>query len=167
MTTRVLSRRAALTVVGAMAFAPAAALAQAPLRFRAVKVDVGPLRESVGDPTAAWVAESLAPALSQKLAPYLAPGDRNGATLIARIGNIYLGPSGGGPNPWGRGQDTIEGDLIVSGPRGRVVSDIPLRAIASYWPNATDQTLWVQWNRDRIDALARAFAGWTPRQLGL
>jgi hypothetical protein len=150
-----------------MALAPAGALAQAPLRFRAVKVDVGPLRESVGDPTAAWVAESLTPALAKSLAPYLAPGDRNGATLTARIGNVYLGPSGGGPNPLGRGQDTIEGDLIVSSPRGGVVSDIPLRAIASYWPNALDQTLWERWNRDRIDALAQAFAGWTPRQLGL
>ncbi len=166
MTTRVLTRRAALTAVGAIALAPMAALAQAPLKFRAVKVDVGPLRENAGDPTAAWVAESLAPALAQSLAPYLAPGDRNGATLIARIGNVYLGPSGGGPNPWGRGQDTIEGDLIIRGPRG-VVSDVPLRAIASYWPNATDQVLWERWNRDRIDALARAFAGWTPRQLGL
>ncbi len=166
MTTRVLTRRAALTAVGAITLAPMAALAQAPLKFRAVKVDVGPLRENAGDPTAAWVAESLAPALAQSLAPYLAPGDRNGATLIARIGNVYLGPSGGGPNPWGRGQDTIEGDLIVRGPRG-VVSDVPLRAIASYWPNATDQVLWERWNRDRVDALARAFAGWTPRQLGL
>ncbi len=166
MTTRVVTRRAALTAVGAITLAPMAALAQAPLKFRAVKVDVGPLRENAGDPTAAWVAESLAPALAQSLAPYLAPGDRNGATLIARIGNVYLGPSGGGPNPWGRGQDTIEGDLIIRGPRG-VVSDVPLRAIASYWPNATDHVLWERWNRDRIDALARAFAGWTPRQLGL
>ncbi len=166
MTTRVLTRRAALTAVGAITLAPMAALAQAPLKFRAVKVDVGPLRENAGDPTAAWVAESLAPALAQSLAPYLAPGDRNGATLIARIGNVYLGPSGGGPNPWGRGQDTIEGDLIIRGPRG-VVSDVPLRAIASYWPNATDHVLWERWYRDRIDALARAFAGWTPRQLGL
>ncbi len=167
MTTRVLTRRAALTAVGGIALAPAAALAQTALKFRTVKVDVGPLRASAGDPTAAWVAESLAPALAQSLAPYLAPGDRNGATLIARIGNVYLGPSDGGPNPWGRGQDTIEGDLIVSGPRGSVVSDIPLRAIASYWPDAVDQVLWERWNRDRIDALARAFAGWTPRQLGL
>ncbi len=167
MTTRVLTRRAAMTAVCAMALTPAAALAQAPLKFRAVKVDVGPLRQSAGDPTAAWVAESLTPALAQSLAPYLAPGDRNGATLTARIGAVYLGPSGGGPNPFGRGQDTIEGDLIVSGPRGGVVSDVPLRAIASYWPNAVDQTLWERWNRDRIDALARAFAGWTPRQLGL
>jgi len=167
MTTRVLTRRAALTALGAMAFAPTVALAQGPLRFRAVNVDVGPLRESAGDPTAAWVAESLTPALAQALGPYLAPGDRNGATLTARIGLLYLGPTSGGTGLWGQGQDTIAGDLIVRGPRGGVVSETPLRAISSYYPNAVDQTLIVQWNRTRIDALAQAFAGWVPRQLGL
>jgi hypothetical protein len=166
MRTRVLTRRAALTALGAAAFAPAAALAQAPIRFRAVHVDVAPLRASAGDPTAAWVAESLTPALARSLGPYLVPGDRNGATLVARIGNIYLGPSSGGPGPWGQGQDTIEGDLVVHGPHG-VVSEVPLRAISSYYPNAVNQTLIVQWNRARIDALAQAFAGWAPRQLGL
>ena len=166
MRTRVLTRRAALTALGAVAFVPAAALAQAPIRFRAVQVDVAPLRASAGDPTAAWVAESLTPALARSLGPYLVPGDRNGATLVARIGNVYLGPSGGGPGPWGRGQDTIEGDLVVRGPRG-VMSEVPLRAITSYFPNAVDQALIVQWNRTRIDALAQAFAGWVPRQLGL
>jgi len=167
MTIRVLTRRAALTALGAMAFVPAAALAQGPLRFRAVKVDVGPLRESAGDPTAAWMAESLAPALERALGPYLTPGDRNGATLTARIGLVYLGPSGGGMAGWGRGQDTIAGDLVVRGPRGGVVSETPLRAITTYLPNAVNQTLIVQWNRARIDALAQAFAGWVPRQLGL
>ncbi len=167
MPTRVLTRRAALTVLGATAFAPAAALAQAPLRFRAIKVDVEPLRANAGDPTAAWVAESLPPALAQALAPYMAPGDRDGATLDARIGRLYLGPMSGGVGPLGSGQDTIVGDLIIRGPRGGVVSEAPLRAIASYYPNAVNQTMWVRWNRMRVDALAQAFAGWVPRQLGL
>lgn len=167
MAIRILTRRAALTALGAIMLAPGAAVAQPPIRFRAVEVDVGPLRASVGDPTAAWVAESLTPALAQALAPYLAPGDRNRATLVARIGNLYLGPSGGGPNAFGRGQDTIEGDLVVRGPRGGVVSDVPLRAITSYYPNGVNQPLWAQWNRSRVDALAQAFAGWVPRQLGL
>ncbi len=162
----VMSRRALLTALSALAMAPGAALAQAPIRFRAVKVDVGPLRAAVGDPTAAWVAESLAPALARTLAPYINPGDRGGATLVARIGNVYLGPSSGGPNPFGRGQDTIEGDLIVRGPRG-VAADVPLRAITSYYPSGVHQPLWVDWNRSRVDALAQAFAGWVPRQLGL
>jgi hypothetical protein len=166
MRTRVLTRRAALTALGAAAFAPSAALAQGPIRFRAVQVDVAPLRARVGDPTAAWVAQSLTPALARALGPYLAPGDRNGATLVARIGNIYLGPSSGGVGPFGEGQDTIEGDLVVRSARGGV-SETPLRSITSYLPNAVNQTLIVQWNRARIDALAQAFAGWVPRQLGL
>lgn len=167
MPTRVLTRRAALTALGAAALAPAPALAQAPLRFRAIKVDVEPLRANAGDPTAAWVAESLPPALAQKLAPYISPGDRSGATLVARIGWIYLGPMSGGVGSLGAGQDTIVGDLIVRGPKGGVVSEVPLRAIASYYPNAVNQTLWVRWNRMRVDALAQAFAGWVPRELGL
>jgi hypothetical protein len=167
MPTRVMTRRAALTTLGALGFAPAAALAQGPFRFRAVHVDVAPLRASVGDPTAAWVAQSLTPALAQALWPYLAPGDRNAATLTARIGYLYLGPSNGGTRPRGRGQDTISGDLIVRGPRGGVVSETSLRAITTYLPNMVNQTLIVQWNRSRIDALSQAFAGWVPRQLGL
>ncbi len=167
MAIRVLTRRAAVTALGALALAPTAALAQGPLRFRAVQVDVGPLRANTGDPTAAWVEESLAPALAKSLGPYLVPGDRNGATLIARIGLVYLGPSSGGVGAFGMGQDTIAGDLVVHGPRGGVVSETPLRAIASYLPNSVDRATPVEWNRWRIDALAQAFAGWVPRQLGL
>ena len=68
-----------------------AALAQPGLRIRAIKVDVSPIRASMGDPTAAWVEEALPGALAQSLAPYMAPGDRNGATLVARIDYLYLG----------------------------------------------------------------------------
>ncbi len=167
MSTRVLTRRAALTALGAMGLVPTAALAQAPLRFRAVKVDVEPLRANVGDPTAAWVAESLTPALANSLAPYMAPGDRNASTLVARIGWLYLGPMRGGVGWFGSGQDTIAGDLVVHGPRGGVVSEVPLRAISTYFPNGVNTALWVQWNRSRVDALAQAFSGWVPRQLGL
>lgn len=167
MTTRSISRRAALFGLAATAVAPVAALAQGELRFRAVKVDVAPLRAALGDPTAAWVEEALPPALAQALGPHLAPGDRNGATLLVRIGNLYLGPNSGGPNAFGRGQDTLEGDLIVLGPRGNVMSDVPLRAVTSYYPNSIDFTLAERWYRTRVHALAEAFAGWTPRQLGL
>ena len=38
-----------------------------------------------------------------------APGDRDGATLVARIDDLYLGPSSGGTGPWGAAQDTING----------------------------------------------------------
>jgi hypothetical protein len=167
MSTSALTRRAAICAVGALALSPAVAPAQGPVRFRGVRVDVDPLRRSVGDPTAAWVAEALPGALAQALGPYLAPGDRNGATLIARIDTLYLGPSSGGTGPLGASQDTIAGTLIVRGPRGAIAAETPLRAISSYFPNPVDQALWVQSNHDRVAALAQVFAAWVPRQLGL
>jgi hypothetical protein len=160
-----MTRRAALSAFGAMAFVPVAAFAQGPLRLRAVRVDVGPLRANAGDPTAAWMEQSLTAALARSVGPYLVPGDRNGATLVARIAYVYLGSSGGGPNFFNQGQDTVEGDLVVHGPRG--ATEIPLRAITTYLVNGSNIAQPVQWNRSRVDALAQAFAGWVPRQLGL
>ena len=166
-----LTRRAALAALGALAL-PAwpqtpDALAQPGLRIRAIKVDVSPIRASMGDPTAAWVQQALPGALAQSLAPYMAPGDRNGATLVARIDYLYLGPSSGGPGFFRQTQDTINGTLLVKSPRGRVVANVPLRAIASYFPMAVDQALVERALQGRVVALAQAFAGWAPRELGL
>ena len=143
------------------------ALAQPGLRIRAIKVDVSPIRASMGDPTAAWVEEALPGALAQSLAPYMAPGDRNGATLVARIDYLYLGSSSGGPGFFNQTQDTINGTLLVKGPRGVVVANVPLRAISSYFPMAVDQALVERALQGRVVALAQAFAGWAPRELGL
>jgi hypothetical protein len=146
------------------------ALAQPGLRIRAIKVDVSPIRTSMGDPTAAWVEDALPGALAQVLAPYLAPADRNGVTLIARIDYLYLGPSSGGGGNFGgfrRTQDTINGTLLIKGPRGGVLASVPLRAISSYFPMAVDQALVERALQGRVTALAQAFAGWAPRQLGL
>ncbi|HEY1862853.1 MAG TPA: hypothetical protein VGG77_04010 [Roseiarcus sp.] len=169
-----LSRRAVLSGLGAFPFLAVAripaAMAQPGLRIRAIKVDVSPIRASMGDPTAAWVEEALPGALAQALGPYMAPGDRNGATLIARIDYLYLGPSSGGGGNFGgfrRTQDTINGTLLIKGPRGGVVANVPLRAISSYFPMAVDQTLVERALQGRVVALAQAFAGWAPRELGL
>jgi hypothetical protein len=167
MSTSALTRRAAIGAIGALALTPAAGLAQGPVRFRSVAADVRPLRASSGEPTAAWVAETLPGALARAMGPYLAPGDRAGATLIARIDYLYLGPSSGGTGPIGASQDTISGVLIVRGPRGSIAAETPLKAIKSYFPNAVDNALIVQTNHDRIVGLAQAFADWVPRQLGL
>jgi hypothetical protein len=166
-----LTRRGVLAALGAlvvpaMAQAPRA-MAQPGLRIRAIKVDVSPIRASMGDPTAAWVEEALPGALAQSLGPYIAPGDRNGATLIARIDYLYLGSSSGGPGFFNQTQDTINGTLLVKGPRGGVVANVPLRAISSYIPMAVDQALVERALQGRVVALAQAFAGWAPRQLGL
>jgi hypothetical protein len=167
-----LTRRAALAALGALVL-PAmveirGALAQPGLRIRAIKVDVSPIRASMGDPTAAWVEEALPGALAQALAPYMSPGDRNGATLVARIDYLYLGPSsgGGGFGHFRQTQDTINGTLVLKGPRG-VVANVPLRAISSYFPMAVDQTLVERALQGRVVALSQAFAGWAPKQLGL
>jgi hypothetical protein len=167
-----LTRRSAIAALGALVL-PAmtqmrSASAQPGLRIRAIKVDVSPIRASMGDPTAAWVEEALPGALAQSLAPYMAPGDRNGATLIARIDYLYLGPSsgGGGFGGFRRTQDTINGTLLLKGPRG-VAANVPLRAISSYFPMAVDQALPEQAYQGRVVALAQVFAGWAPRELGL
>jgi hypothetical protein len=159
------TRRAALSALGAAVLAPRAALAQGGLRLRGFKVDVGPLRANSGDPTAAWMQQSLTAALTRSLAPYLSPGDRAGATLDVRIAYVYLGSSGGGVGPFGSGQDTVTGDLLLRGPGG--AREVPLRAVSTYFPNGVNIAQPVQWNHSRIDALAQAFAAWVPQQLGL
>ena len=160
-----LTRRAAFSVLGSLILAPAA-FAQAPIRFRGFTVDVDPLRTDMGDDTANWVAQTLPPALQQSLGPYIDPRDRRAPLLIVRIDFVYLGPNIG-PGPFATSQDTIEGSFIIKGPRGTVPTEIPLRAITTYYPNGTDQALWVQANYYRVLRLAQTFAGWAPRQLGL
>ena len=163
-----LTRRAALAGLGALALSPVAvrgALAQPGVRFRRIVVDVSPLRASAGDPTAAWVEEALPGALANALGAYIAPGDRNGATLVAQIDYLYLGPNTG-PGLFRSSQDTINGTLLVKGPRG-VAAKVPIRAITSYYPSPVDQPMRVESNHWRVIALAQAFAGWAPRELGL
>jgi hypothetical protein len=165
-----LTRRTALAALGTLVLSTGVTLratAQPGLRIRGVKVDVSPIRASMGDPTAAWVEQALPGALAQALAPYIAPGDRNAATLVARIDYLYLGPSSGGPGFFRQTQDTINGTLLLRGPRGGVVANVPLRAISSYYPMAIDQTLVERALEGRVTALAQAFAGWAPRELGL
>ena len=166
-----LTRRAALAALAGLALPSAvavrSALAQPNMRFRDIVVDVSPLRASMGDPTAAWVEKELPGALAQALAAYMAPGDRHGATLVARIDDLYLGPSSGGVGPWGASQDTINGMLFVRGARGGPAGGAPIRAIASYHPMGVDQPLRTESNYWRVVALAQAFAGWAPRELGL
>jgi hypothetical protein len=166
-----LTRRAAIGNLGASALlsvsAARRALADPSVRFREIRVDVSPLRASAGDPTADWVERELPRDLAQALAAHVSPGERNGAILIARIEYVYLGPSGGGMGMSGDSQDSIQGVLIVRGPRGAVASETPVRAIAKYYANAADQALIEEAYHARVVALAQAFAGWTPRELGL
>lgn len=166
MLTLALTRRAGLVALGTLALQGCASavptVATSSVRFRDIKVD---MRADVGDPTVTWVQQELPRAIAQALGPYYAPGAPAGATLVARIDYVYLGPSSGGTGPAGASQDTMSGVLIVGGPRGGV--DTHLRAISFYYPMAIDQTLWERAYYYRVVALAQAFADWVPRKLGL
>jgi hypothetical protein len=163
------TRRAAFASLGAFTLLSADAVrrarAQSAIRLRDIRVDVSPLRASAGDPTAEWVEQALPGYLARALAPYMSPDERDGATLVARVDTVYLGRTTGGIGPGGGSIDAIEGALIVRGARAATAT--PLRAITSYHPSAVDQALFEEGYHGRVAALAEAFAGWTPRELGL
>jgi hypothetical protein len=171
MVASAMTRRSLLAALGAFGFsltyAGSSAFAQSGLRFSAIRVNVEPLRAVAGDPTASWMEQALAQALPQALGPHFAPGDRNAPVLEVRITWIYLAPSQGGPGPRGSAQDTIIGSFLVRGPQGGIEGEIPLRAIASYYPSAVDQALVERAYHGRIAKLAQVFAGWAPRELRL
>ena len=102
-------RRAALGVFGAVALAcasaPGGAFALSPAVGR-IHVDVAPLRENAGDPTAAWVAQAMPGALAQALAEVGRPG----APVSVRIDYVILGAEHRQRRRTGR---------LVSGPDGR------------------------------------------------
>src|SRR3984957_5067381 len=145
MVASAMTRRGALAALGAFGLtltgAASGARAQNGLRFSNIVVNVEPLRALTGDPTAAWMDQALRHELPRVLGPYIARGDRNAAILEVRIDWIYLAPSQGGPGPRGSAQDTVIGSFVVRGPRGGIEAEIPLRAIASYYPMAVDQAL--------------------------
>jgi hypothetical protein len=87
--------------------------------------------------------------------------------LVARIRFVYLGPSGGWTGHGAASEDSIDGVLIVRAVRSGLAVETPLRAIATYNPNASDETLVEKAYHGRLVALAQAFAGATPGQLGL
>ena len=66
-----------------------------------------------------------------------------------------------------RASPSVFARIAPRGPRGGIESQIPLRAIASYYPSAVDQALVARAYHGRIVALAQTFAGWAPRELGL
>jgi hypothetical protein len=165
------TRRAAIRNLGTFALlslgAVGRALADPAVRFREIRVDVSPLRASAGDPTADWVEQALPGDLTRALSAYLAPAQRNGATLMARIQDIDFGQSGGRGGASGLSQDSIRGVLIVGEPRAGIAAQTPVRAIAAYSPNAADQALIEEAYHGRVIALAQAFAGRAPGELGL
>jgi hypothetical protein len=166
-----LTRRAVVGRLSAFALLSAGArrraLADPAIRFRDIRVDVSPLRASAGDPTADWVAQALPEDLTRALSAYLAPAQHSAATLLARIQDVNFGQSGGRGGVSGASQDSIQGILIVGGPRAGIAAQTPLRAIAAYSPNAADEALVEEAFHGRVVALAQAFAGRAQGELGL
>jgi hypothetical protein len=145
------------TALGAFAAAPSlfsrGALARRIIPAGATRVDVAPLRENAGDPTAAWVARELPGALAQAMA------ERGGAAApiaAVRVDYVILGPSSGGVS--GPAPDQMVGAVIVGG------VETPLRASTHYYPSSVDQARVEQSNHDRVSQLVQAFAYWAVRE---
>jgi hypothetical protein len=62
----------------------------------------------------------------------MAPAERNGATLPARIETIDFGVARGGRGSAGGLVDSMTGVLILGGARGGLAAQTPVRAIAPY-----------------------------------
>ena len=114
-----------------------------------IRVDVAPLRESAGEPTASWVAQDLPSQLAQSLS---ARGANSNVSV--RIDYLTLGPSTGAQGPAGSSYDTIQGVATING------VEEPVRATSTYYPMAVDQTAIEQSNRDRVAQLTQALAYW-------
>ena len=165
MTGFLMSRRAALAGLAGMALLPAAARA-GDWRFRAIEVDVRPLRAGGDTITADWISRDLPALLRNRFAAHMAPNDPRAPVLRARIDQVRLGVDGSaGIEPGGPSAiDWIEGEGIVIGGGGRQVAHIPLQA-AVHVKLISDpgQTL----GQERIGNLAASFAQWLPGKMGL
>ena len=167
-----LSRRAALTALGACALASLAGCAptnapsvqaagQPGFRISNIEVDTVPLQAQSGSQTAQWVQQALPAAFSQAFGGSIAPGDPNGATLSVRIDSIYLG--GGGPAD----VDRIRGVATLSGAAGSAPRQTRVRATSTWVPSPADQALVEQSMQNRVQALSQAFAHRLKRKWGL
>ena len=152
-----MTRRAALaSFAAALSLAPVQALARARrVAGGGVRVDVTPLLENSGNPTAAWVARLL----PQAMAEAIAGRGGAGAPVTVRVDYVMLGPSQGGAGPAGSAPDQMIGAVIVGG-----VSR-PLRATSYYYPSAVDQAMLEQSNYYRVEQLVQTFAYWAAQEV--
>jgi hypothetical protein len=147
------TRRAALATFGGLMLLQAlflqSALARRLIQPSGIRVDVAPLRENAGDPTAAWVERELPGALAQSMAGRIPNGG-----LAVRIDYLTLGPNNGAAIHSNQSWDNISGVAIIDG------RQIPVRATSSYLSSPVDQTMIEQSNHDRVSALVQALAQW-------
>ncbi|HLW90516.1 MAG TPA: hypothetical protein VKS78_04340 [Roseiarcus sp.] len=136
--------------------------------FKAIKVDVRPLAQEVGEPTAGWVAQALPAALQAAFAGRLAPGDRAAPTLVVRVDKVFLGASGPGsldPDGADKARDNMEGAGVIVGPNGRTLGVYPMFTVLDTYTGGTNYEVGTE--QRRIGELAQSFAYWLPRQMGL
>ncbi len=153
-----LTRRAAIVSLVAFAGSPAIAAHKALARlgpFGGIRVDVAPLRQNAGDPTASWVAQTLPTAIAAALNSV----GRGGASVAVTIEYVILGPNSGGVGPAGSSPDQMVGTVSIDG------VERPLRATTYYYPSPVDNTMIEQSNYDRVYQLSRAFAFWVAREV--
>jgi hypothetical protein len=170
MDNRLLTRRAALSTLAALAAAPGIAMAAAPVagtRFREIRVDVAPLRANGSGQIADWIAAELPGLLRKSFAAYLAPDDRGAATLVARVDQVFLGPSGSvDTNPVADTTDGIVGAGVVLGAGGQQLASYPLSASVGA-DTYLNQPYQLEITHRRVDTLAQSFAQWLPGQMGM
>ncbi len=153
MSTPSLTRRVALAT-GAFVLVSLVASQGALARYAyrgdgGIRVDVAPLRENAGEPTASWVEQALPGQLAQSLAARGASPN-----VSVRIDYLTLGSNVGAVGPAGSSYDTIQGIATING------VEKPVRATSSYYPMAVDQTMIDQSNRERVAQLTQALAYW-------
>jgi hypothetical protein len=147
-----LRRDARIATLAAVAFAaildPSAEARPRPAG--GVRVDVGPLMENSGEPTAGWVAQELPGAV----AAALASSGQAGTPVSVRIDYVILGPNTGGVGAGSLSPDQMVGE-VTSGGVTR-----PLRATTPYIPSSVDNVMIEQSNHRRVSQLVQAFAYW-------
>jgi hypothetical protein len=165
-----LSRRAALSAIAALAVAPGAlSAAPAAAQFREIRVDVSPMAARHEGEFASWIAAALPGYLNQTFAKYRAPGARGAAVLVARIDQVILGRPNARMSLMALAADTtdsIEGAGVVLDARGRTIGTYPLSSAvgADSQQNSPYQADMI---RRRVETLALSFAQWLPGQMGL
>jgi hypothetical protein len=170
MDSRIISRRSAIAMLAGMIAIPTFARADDALgrqaRFRAIQVDVTPLRHSGDAVSADFIARELPGFMRQYFAPYLAPGDRRAPILVARIDSVQYGVEGSAGGMFGgtSAMDYIEGaGVVIAG--GRAVAAYPLTSSVMAHVDLLDVT--GEAARQRTRNLAQSFAQWLPGKMGL